>query len=122
LVCSELVLDEFDEEDDKEEGEFSSDSDDDAKSKRAAQKSRRTSDKTPIRSQLLDFSKLPILHNGGLNYLPKMQYFNVGIECPVKPANKLPSDESLTVIIHLPNGGFKCIAIPLEAVEEDEKE
>ncbi len=51
-----------------------------------------------------------------------MHYFNVGDECPLKPANEIAPDQALNVIIHLPNGGFKCVAIPVEAVEEDENE
>jgi hypothetical protein len=51
-----------------------------------------------------------------------MQYFNFGVECPLKPSNDIDLDQALTVIIHLPNRGFKCVAIPLEAVEEDENE
>jgi hypothetical protein len=51
-----------------------------------------------------------------------MQYFNVDEDCPVKPVNSIAADQALTVIIHLPDGSFKCVAIPLDAVHEDEHE
>jgi hypothetical protein len=51
-----------------------------------------------------------------------MRYFEVEKDCPFKPVNNIPSDQALTVIIQLPNGGIKCLAIPLEAVEEYENE
>jgi hypothetical protein len=103
--------------DEREEGEFS-DSEDERKQVRKNKKQAGRSSKSPG----LDFSKLPTIDNGGLTYLPVMQYFNVGEECPLKPPNKLPADLSLNVIITLPNGGFKCLAIPLEAVDEDPNE
>ncbi len=63
-----------------------------------------------------------MIDNNGLNYLPLMQYFPVQLECPVKPANKLPPEQAVSVIIHLPNGRFKCLAIPLDALDEDPNE
>jgi hypothetical protein len=51
-----------------------------------------------------------------------MQYFDVDEDCPVKPVNSIAADQALTVIIHLPDGSFKCVAIPLDAVHEDEHE
>ncbi len=105
-----------DEEEEKEEGEFSSSEDEKAAKKR--KKEKHGSD----RSFGIDFSKLPVIDNNGLNYLPVMQYFPVQIECPVKPANKLPPEQAVSVIIHLPNGGFKCVAIPLDALDEDPNE
>jgi hypothetical protein len=68
-----------------------------------------------------DFATLPAIDNDGLKYLPKMLYFPMGDVCPVKPQNHV-NGESLTVLIRLPNGGFNCIAIPFEAVEEFGKE
>jgi hypothetical protein len=64
-----------------------------------------------------DFSSLPTINNNGLKYLPKMLYFPAGEVCPVKPQNKVEG-EAISVLIQLPNGGFHCIAIPFEAVEE----
>jgi hypothetical protein len=66
-----------------------------------------------------DFTKLPFIDNNGLGYLPAMQYFPLQVECPLTPANQLKPEESVKAIIHLPNGGFKCVALPLEALEED---
>jgi hypothetical protein len=51
-----------------------------------------------------------------------MQYFPIHIECPLTPANRLKTEDSVKVIIHLPSGGFKCVALPLDALEEDENE
>jgi hypothetical protein len=53
-----------------------------------------------------------------MRFLPQMQYFALNADCPLKPINSTDK-EALTVIIHLPNGGFNCVAIPLEAVEKD---
>ncbi len=41
---------------------------------------------------------------------------------PGLPANKLEMDQALMVIVHLADGSFKCLAIPLDAVKEDENE
>jgi hypothetical protein len=65
---------------------------------------------------------LPSIDNNGLDYLPLMQYFPIEVECPLTPANKLKPEQAVNVLIHLPQGGFKCVAIPLEAVEEDPNE
>ncbi len=73
-------------------------------------------------SRGLDFSRLPFLDNDGLSYLPKMQYFDFDEDCPMKPINKLEPDQALTVIIHSADGSIKCLAIPLEAVYEDDQE
>jgi hypothetical protein len=51
-----------------------------------------------------------------------MQYFPIDVDCPMKPINKLKPEQSVTVLIHLPGGGFSCVALPLEALEEDENE
>ncbi len=51
-----------------------------------------------------------------------MQYFDVDVECPLEPANKLEPHQAVMVILHLPDGSFKCLAIPLEAVYEDQNE
>jgi hypothetical protein len=61
-----------------------------------------------------------MLDNAGLNYLPKMQYFAPGQSCPLAPVNTVEG-KKLCVLIHLSSGGFKCMAIPLEAVEPDGK-
>jgi hypothetical protein len=45
----------------------------------------------------------------------------IGEVCPLKAQNSIEG-ESITVLIHLPNGGFNCVALPFEAVEEVEKE
>jgi hypothetical protein len=63
-----------------------------------------------------------MLDNNGLQYMPVMHYFPIHIECPLKPANRAKLENAVNVIIHLPNGGFKCLALPLEALEEDENE
>jgi hypothetical protein len=68
----------------------------------------------------IDLAKLPELDNNGLLYLPKMQYFPVGRPCPLQPVNVVEGDALLT-LIHLPNGGFNCLALPIEAVERDVK-
>jgi hypothetical protein len=41
---------------------------------------------------------------------------------PVETGQQGEAREFCNVIIHLPNGGFKCLALPLEALEEDENE
>jgi hypothetical protein len=51
-----------------------------------------------------------------------MQYFPLNVECPLTPANKLDPDQSVNVLVHLPTGGFKCVALPLDALDEDESE
>jgi hypothetical protein len=51
-----------------------------------------------------------------------MQYFPINVNCPLKPVNKLKPEQSVTVLIHIPAGGFKCVALPLEALEEDQEE
>jgi hypothetical protein len=66
-------------------------------------------------------AKLPYLDTNGLNYLPKMQYFLLDKACPMQPINTVQGD-ALNVLIHLPTGGFNCVAIPLEALDgENEK-
>jgi hypothetical protein len=77
--------------------------------------------KNTVSKPKVDFSNLPILDNNGLRFLPKMQYFSKETDCPLTPFNKL-DQEALSVIIHLPNGGFHCVAIPLDAVEKDEND
>jgi hypothetical protein len=111
----------LDDEEDKEDGEFS-DSDDDESPKRKKAKGERKKHKNAKPSQSLDFSQLPVIDNNGLSYLPKMHYFPVELECPLKPANQLKPEEAVTVIIQLPNGGFKCVALPLDALDEDPNE
>jgi hypothetical protein len=69
----------------------------------------------------LDFLNLPVLNTNGLRYLPHMQYFAVDADCPLKTINTVDK-EALTVIIHLPKGGFNCVAIPLEGVEKDKSD
>jgi hypothetical protein len=64
----------------------------------------------------VNIKKLPFLDNNGLNYLPKMQYFPLGKPCLLKPINMVEGD-ALNVLIHLPNGGFNCMAIPLAALD-----
>lgn len=63
-----------------------------------------------------DFTQLPVLDNNTLRYLPQMQYFPLGKHCPLQPVNAVEG-KSLMTFIHMPNGGFICMAIPLEAVE-----
>jgi hypothetical protein len=91
-----------------------SDDDDDEVDRRQAAKAAKTL-KKPTGG--FDFSSLPSILNNGLKYLPKMLYFPEGTVCPVKAQNTVEG-ESITVLILLPNGGFNCIAIPFEAVEE----
>jgi hypothetical protein len=74
------------------------------------------------RKPRIDFTKLPFLDNNGLSYLPRMQYFDVDDECPLEPVNNLEPHQAVMVIIHLPDGSFKCLAMPLDAVFEDEHE
>jgi hypothetical protein len=102
-------------EDDEEEAEFS---DQDETPSQKAGKSKRSTPRTPK----LDFSQLQELDNSGLTYLPKMRYFDVDMECPLEPVNKLEPHQELRVITCMPDGSFKCIAIPLDAVYEDEHE
>jgi hypothetical protein len=107
----------FANEDEDDDGEFS-DSDSETRTKERGKLT-----KIPKkRAGPIDFSKLPTLDNNGLHYLPVMHYFEVSSDCPLKTANKLPPEQSLTVIIQLPNGSFNCVAIPLDAVHEDEHE
>jgi hypothetical protein len=107
----------LDDDEEKEDGEFSSD-DDGSASRKSVKTKRAKKDDTRYAGQ--DFSKLPFIDNNGLGYLPSMQYFPLQVDCPLTPANQLKPDESVTAIIHLNNGGFKCVALPLEALEEDE--
>ncbi len=72
------------------------------------------------KSKQVDISKLPLLDNNGLSYLPKMQYFPLGELCPMTLVNSVSGDQ-LLALIHLPSGGFNCIAIPMGAVEKDDK-
>jgi hypothetical protein len=55
--------------------------------------------KVAAHSKKLDFS----IDNNGLRFLPKMQYFGPGTDCPLTPFNKIEQD-ALTVIIQMPNG------------------
>jgi hypothetical protein len=114
-----LESDEEEDEDEDGEAEFS-DGDEEPKRKRV--KPGHVKQKNQMRSQRLDFSKLPELDNSGLTYLPKMRYFDVDVECPIEPVNKLEPHQELRVITYMPDGSFKCIAIPLDAVYEDEQE
>jgi hypothetical protein len=76
----------------------------------------------PVPSPRIDFSKLPFLDNSGLSYLPTMQYFDVDMVCPLEPMNKIEPHQAVMVILHLPDGSFKCLGIPLDAVYEDKDE
>jgi hypothetical protein len=77
--------------------------------------------KKKLTKTTIDLAKLPFLDNNGLNYLPTMQYFPPGKLCPMQPINSV-AGEAFMALIHLPSGGFNCIAIPMEAVEgENEK-
>jgi hypothetical protein len=108
--------------DDEGEGKAKfSDDDEDKGSGKAAQGSTERKARQS-RNPRIDFAKLPFLDNNGLSYLPKMQYFDVDDECPLEPANNLELHQALMVIIHLMDGSFKCLAIPLDAVFEDEHE
>jgi hypothetical protein len=51
-----------------------------------------------------------------------MQYFPIEVDCPLVPENNLKPDQAVNVLIHLPKGGFKCVAMPLDALEEDVNE
>ncbi len=106
-------------EEDVESGEFS-ESEDERKQKRKTKKEETR--KAPSKAPRIDFTKLPFLDNSGLSYLPTMQYFDVDMECPLEPANRVEPHQAVMVIIHLPDGSFKCLAIPLEAVYEDQNE
>jgi hypothetical protein len=118
-IETDLSLLVIDDEDGDEEGSktFSDGEEDPVKPK--AKKQADPKSKTKPSSQI-DLTKLPVLDNSGLKYLPKMQYFPPGRPCPLQPMNSVQG-EALFTLIHLPKGGFNCLAIPLEAVDRDEK-
>jgi hypothetical protein len=109
-----------DNEDESEEDGSDEDGDDDEKDAQPAPK-RFVIPKLKKPTNEFDFSTLPAINNSGLKYLPKMLYFPAGDVCLVKPQNKVDG-EALSVLILLPNGGFKCLSIPFEAVEETDTE
>jgi hypothetical protein len=50
-----------------------------------------------------------------------MQYFPINKPCPMTPIKKVDGD-SLLALIHLPSGGFNCIALPLEALDAENEQ
>lgn len=115
-----LYLDDEEEEEENASAEFSDS--DEPEGKKSDTVTKKSAPKSGKRGPGWDFAKLPILDTNGLSYLPTMHYFDFDEECPVKPVNKLEPDRALTVIIKLPDESFKCLAIPLDAVYEDENE
>ncbi len=108
-----LPLDEEEEVDD-DEAKFSEDEEKPKPKKPQPQASGGQGQQT--RAPQVDFTKLPVLDNNTLRYLPEMQYFPLGKHCPLQPVNEV-AGKSLMTLINMPNGGFICMAIPLEAVE-----
>jgi hypothetical protein len=75
----------------------------------------------PTRPKQIDLAKLPYLDNNGLKYLPTMQYFPLDQICPMQPINAVEGD-ALNVLIHMPNGGFNCIALPIAALDGENEQ
>jgi hypothetical protein len=114
--CFHSYLDENDHDEDEGEAQFS---EEDEKPVKPMAKTGKMPSKIGLsaeKNQQVDLAKLPFLKNNGLNYLPEMQYFSLGKPCPMQPTN-LVEGKALLALIHLPTGGFNCIAIPIEAVE-----
>ncbi len=117
-----FAVEEEGEDEDEEEENFSEQDEDEPKAKKPSPGPKsKTVASLPAKAKKVDLTKLPTLDNNGLLYLPKMQYFPLNQPCPLEPSNEVKG-AALRALIHLPNGGFNCIAIPMEALDgESEK-
>jgi hypothetical protein len=114
-----LILSENEDDEEREDREFSDSENEEnlTRCKRLKAAHKQSKFGSPLKN--LNFSSLPVIDNNGLGYLPKMQYFPVEMDCPLKPANQLKPEQAVNAIIHLPNGGFRCVALPLDGLDKD---